>query len=63
MPPPGCPRGPGPTPSAALTSPHLPSRKDVNMAELAVVTGDQAFYRSEDIQLGEGLLHTHQDLE
>lgn len=25
--------------------------KDVNMAEFAVVTGDQAFYRSEDIQL------------
>lgn len=28
------------------------------MAEFAVVTGDQAFYRSEDIQLGEGAPHT-----
>lgn len=34
---------------------HPPrSRKDVNVAEFAVVAGDQAFYRSEDIQLGEG---------
>lgn len=26
----------------------------MNVAEFAVVTGDQAFYRSEDIQLGKG---------
>lgn len=43
---------PGPTCCPNLPS-LSPSRKDVNMAEFPVATGDQAFYRGEDIQLGE----------
>ena len=37
-----------------LTSHHpAASRKDINMAEFAVASGDQSLYRSEDIRLGE----------
>lgn len=43
---------PPPSPPSLLIL-RSPSRKDVNMAEFAVAAGDQAFYRSEDIQLGE----------
>lgn len=45
------PRGPSRL-THLLTSHHPPaSRKDINMAEFAVASGDQSLYRSEDIRL------------
>lgn len=47
------PRGPSRL-THPLTSHHPPaSRKDMNMAEFAVASGDPALCRSEDIRLGE----------
>lgn len=46
---------PGPHTQPAPFLPKLPPllpRKDMNMAEFTVATGDQALYRTEDIQLG-----------